>query len=213
MLLLLLYSSSLAFFISSFVFVFVVVVVHHRVSNENPLGTAAVSRAEVPSRASTTNFRGRTFRFGVLYWTVQKWHLPVSELTSCQVSVSFARAVLSRGGHACVCAASPLCKCRRAIHTHTCRTRAPSRRPASLPTLYYVLSGLSLSLSFSRACSRSRRHTSARDSVARSLVVYIAACACDIAKCTHAKRVYGLPPCVARRRRRRRRRPLVAPFR
>lgn len=39
---------------------------------------------------------GRTFRFGVLYWTVQKWHLPVSELTSCQVSVSFARAVPGR---------------------------------------------------------------------------------------------------------------------
>lgn len=51
-----------------------------------------------------------TFRFGVLYWTVQRWHLPVSELTSCQVSVSFSGV--------------PPVACVRETLAHACRVRA-----------------------------------------------------------------------------------------
>lgn len=86
---------------------------------------------------------GRTFRFGVLYWTVQKWHLPVSELTSCQVSVSFARAVPGRSR----VYASAYTYVRSRVRVACTRVFVSRRRPASFPTLYAALSGLSFSLS------------------------------------------------------------------
>lgn len=91
---------------------------------------------------------GRTFRFGVLYWTVQKWHLPVSELTSCQVSVSFARAVPGRW-RACVRAYAHTRVAMYALYvcTHVC---VSCYRPAFFPTLYTRLYPISLSY----ACSR-----------------------------------------------------------
>lgn len=150
---------------------------------------------------------GRTFRFGVLYWTVQKWHLPVSELTSCQVSVSFARAVPGRW-RACVRAYAhtrvamyALC-----VYTRICVSR---RRPAFFPTLYtrHYLTSLS------RACSRSPPYE--RDSALRSVVLraygirVLLRMRVPPSPPRTGTRMYGLPPCVARRRRR----PLVASFR
>lgn len=124
---------------------------------------------------------GRTFRFGVLYWTVQKWHLPVSELTSCQVSVSFARAVPGRWRvYAFTC--TYVCPHACCVCVYTCVRVAPQTRlfPHSIRGSIWPLS---------RARAPDRRHTSVI--AVRSLVecayrIYIAACACELPPRTHA---------------------------
>lgn len=124
---------------------------------------------------------GRTFRFGVLYWTVQKWHLPVSELTSCQVSVSFARAVPGRWrvyAFACTYVRSHACT----VCVYTCMRVAPQTR-----LFPHSIRGSIWPLSHARALDR--RHTSVI--AVRSLVecayrTYVAACACELPSRTHA---------------------------
>lgn len=117
--------------------------------------TTATNNHLVPLRCRERRCRcarrlifGRTFRFGVLYWTVQKWHLPVSELTSCQVSVSFARAVPGRWrvyAFACTYIRSRAC----CVCVYTCMRVAPQTRlfPHSIRGSIWP--------SLSRACSRS----------------------------------------------------------
>lgn len=114
--------------------------------------TTATNNHLVPLRCRERRCRcarrlifGRTFRFGVLYWTVQKWHLPVSELTSCQVSVSFARAVPGRWrvyAFTCTYVRSHAC----CVCVYACRAADPPLSP--LYTRFYLAS-------LSRACSRS----------------------------------------------------------
>lgn len=109
--------------------------------------TTATNNHLVPLRCRERRCRcarrlifGRTFRFGVLYWTVQKWHLPVSELTSCQVSVSFARAVPGRRRvYASACIYVPLaCVLRVRVHVYACRAADPPLSP--LYTRLYLAS-------------------------------------------------------------------------
>lgn len=125
---------------------------------------------------------GRTFRFGVLYWTVQKWHLPVSELTSCQVSVSFARAVSGRWrvyASACTYVRSHAC----CVCVYTCMRVAPQTRlfPHSTRGSIWPLS---------RARALDRRHTSviALRSLVECAYRTYAGCvyACELPSRTHA---------------------------
>lgn len=141
--------------------------------------TTATNNHLVPLRCRERRCRcarrlifGRTFRFGVLYWTVQKWHLPVSELTSCQVSVSFARAVPGRWrvyAFTCTYVRSHAC----CVCVYTCMRVAPQTRlfPHSTRGSIWPLS---------RARALDRCHTSVI--AVRSLVecayrAYVA-CAC-----------------------------------
>lgn len=159
--------------------------------------TTATNNHLVPLRCRERRCRcarrlifGRTFRFGVLYWTVQKWHLPVSELTSCQVSVSFARAVPGRRRvYASACIYVPLaCVLRVRVHVYACRAADPPLSP--LYTRLYLAS-------LSRACSRSHRHTSViavRSLVERAYRAYVACvCVCVLAAAADARECTGYP--------------------
>lgn len=134
------------------------------------------------SRARRLIF-GRTFRFGVLYWTVQKWHLPVSELTSCQVSVSFARAIPGRCTG--MCAYTYVAVYVPRVFVYACRTADPPLSP--LYTRSYLAS-------LSRACSRSPPYE--RDSVARSLrLMCVCVAACIAATAADDASVRVIPAC------------------
>lgn len=159
--------------------------------------TTATNNHLVPLRCRERRCRcarrlifGRTFRFGVLYWTVQKWHLPVSELTSCQVSVSFARAVPGRRrvyASACIYVRSHAC----CVCVYTCMRVAPQTRlfPHSIRDSIWPLS---------RARALDHRHTSViavRSLVGCAYRAYVVACVCVcvLAAAADARECTGYP--------------------